>query len=384
MMPAVVVMAYNRLHSLTRLLSSLQAADHPDSVSLIISIDRGVDTHDVLRYAEQFDWRHGDKRVIYHEQHLGLVEHFFFCGGLTKEHGAIVLLEDDLYVSPMYYRFATQAIDAYADDARIAGLALNALWFNGYTHYPFTPLPDDSDVFFLQVPWYQGQAYTRAQWEAFDAWRAGGDRTPTTDDPIHELFLAFDEDEWFPLKIKYLVDTDRYYVFPRESFTTNFGDAGTHFASKTDFFQVPLQCMRNRFRLRSLDDACAVYDSFFEIRPDRLDRLTDTLSGYDYAVDLNGTKRKAHIGADHVLTTQPCRTPARSFGLSMRPPEANVIAGVPGQAISLCAADDVVYGRLAQLATGSRLQAYFGRRPPTLRRWIQWRLGDWVRRAELW
>lgn len=384
MMPAVVVMAYNRPDSLQRLLASLRTAEHPDGVPLIISIDRGDDNNDVVAQADQFDWCHGDKQVIFHEQHLGLVEHFFFCGRLTREYGAIILLEDDLYVSPPYYHFAMQAIDTYTDDARIAGIALNALWFNGYTHYPFTPLRDESDVFFLQVPWYQGQAYTRAQWDAFDTWHAGEDRTLVAGDPIHEQFLTFDEDEWFPLKTKYLVEANRYYVFPRESLTTNFGDAGTHFTSRTDFFQVPLQYGRDTFRLQRFDDALAVYDSFFEIRPDRLNRLTEALRGYDYAVDVNATKRREHLDADYVLTTQPCRAPVCSFGLSMRPPEANVMAGIPGQAISLCAIDDVARGRRAHLVTQARLATYFGRRPPSLRRWIEWRLGNLIQRVGLW
>ncbi|HKZ55303.1 MAG TPA: hypothetical protein VJ123_07475 [Anaerolineales bacterium] len=369
MRPAVVVAAHNRPAALSRLLASLERAEYPSgSIPLLISIDPGGDPG-VPHIAERFRWGHGEKLIIEHAQHLGLVEHFYRCGDLSEEYGALILLEEDLFVSPAFYSFASEALTFYGEDRRIAGISLYALWFNGYNQFPFVPLLDDADVYFLQVPYTQGQALTREQWSGFRSWQASGDRAIRVGDGLHEMFARFGPDEWFPLRMKYLVQTGRTYVFPRASLTTGFGDAGAHFARETRFFQVPLQGEAKDFRLKPLDDSCAVYDSFFEILPDRLNRLAPTLVGHTYDVDLYATKSPANLHADLVLTTRPCRLPSkgvgasplRTFARAMWPMEANVIEGIFGVGIALARRDDLRWGRLSEWRIARRHYEYFSR-----------------------
>jgi hypothetical protein len=218
---------------------------------------------------------------------------------------------------------------------------------------------DDSDAFFLQLSTPQGQVYTAEQWSQFANWLNQGRQTGIRYDDMHPLYAGFPATEWLHLKNKYLTATDRYYAYPRESTTTNFGDAGTHFTAATAFFQVPLQHERREFRFRPFETSNAVYDGFFEIRPDRLIRLTNTLSGYDFDTDLYATKSEQHLTHDYVLTTRRSRRPLRTFGLLMRPMEANVIAGTPGEAIFLARREDVDLSRTATLAARRRTDAYF-------------------------
>ena len=71
----IVVVAYNRLESLKRILASLSRGEYPrEPVELIISIDRG-DNQEVLQYADAFPWPYGEKRVIYRPENLGLKRH---------------------------------------------------------------------------------------------------------------------------------------------------------------------------------------------------------------------------------------------------------------------------------------------------------------------
>ena len=56
--------------------------------ALVISIDKS-DDNEVEGVAEGFEWGFGEKRIIKHEQHLGLKEHVFRCGALTKEYGNV-------------------------------------------------------------------------------------------------------------------------------------------------------------------------------------------------------------------------------------------------------------------------------------------------------
>jgi hypothetical protein len=371
--PTIVVPAFNRPVALQRLLSSLQQAHYPQDVRLVISIDRATsddtrrdDTRQrrlanetVYQLAREFDWPYGPKDVILHDEHLGLIGNFFFCGGLSQQYRAIILLEDDLYVSRAFYVYSQQAVDFYHDDARIAGIALNALWFNGYTHQPFIPYLDDSDVFFLPIAWYQGQVYTAEQWAAFAAWYETADIRITPADKLHPMFGQFPNTDWFPIKTKYLVDSGRTYVFPRESLTTNFGEIGAHFRRPTHFFQVPLQHFRREFHFQSFDNAVAVYDAFFEILPDRLNRLTEVFGDYVYDVDLYATKSPAHLPADYVLTTRSCRASLCTFGKMMRPMEANVVANVSGKGIIFCRKEDLDTGWLAGTTAAQSNDDYF-------------------------
>lgn len=381
MKPAVVIAAYNRPDALERLLQNIAYAHYPVDVPLIISIDPdGSRQSEVAAVAHRFAWVHGEKRVIVHETHLGLVEHVYFTAGLASEFGSIIRLEDDYFVSPTYYDYASQALDYYADDPRIAGISLYSVWFNGYTHEPFTPYLDTGDLYFMQSPWSQGQAFTASQWDAYSAWRAT-DPHLTPADPIHEVYATFDAADWFPIATKYLAETNRFYVFPRESVSTNFGDAGTHFADQSRYFQVPLQTRRREFRFQPLDDSIAVYDSYQEMLPDRLNRLTDALSAYDYTVDLNASKSAQKISTPYVLTTRPCRAPIHTWGCELHPREANLAMNVNGDEIVLCRAEDVRRDWLAHWQMRCRHYDYAHRRHAvSFRDRLIMRLVEWLGR----
>ncbi len=378
MIPAIAIPAFSRPAALERLLTTLKAAHLPSGATLALVIDRAGDERRragnaaVIELARRFHWPHGPKEVIVQPRPLGLVGNVFHAAGLAEQYGAVILLEDDLVVSARFYDYACGALAAYGDDPRLAGIALNALWFNGFTHQPFIPLLDDGDTFFLQLSTPQGQVYTAAQWASFKAWSLETEflRRNSVSAPIHDLFTAFPTDDWLHTKALYLADTNRYYVYPRESLTTNFGEPGTHFAGRTALFQVPMQERRARFRYQPFDETVAVYDGFFELLPDRLNRLTDSLRGLSYDVDLYATKSAHHLRADHVLTTRPTRAALATFAKAMRPLESNVIANVAGRGIALARREDVHLGQWATLAAQYDNDLYFAhrRQPSRLRR----------------
>ncbi len=366
MTPAIVIPAFSRPATLERLLTTLKAAHLPSSVPLVLVIDQAGDERHragnaaVIELARRCHWPHGPKEIILQPRPLGLVGNVFHAAGLAEQYGAVVLLEDDLVVSARFYDYACGALAAHSDEPRLAGIALNALWFNGFTHQPFIPLLDDGDTFFLQLSTPQGQVYTAAQWAAFAAWLATA-KPDAGGDAMHHLFSVFPTDDWLHIKARYLAASGRYYVYPRESLTTNFGEPGTHFADATALFQVPMQERRAHFRYQSFDDAVAVYDGFFELLPDRLNRLTDRLHGLSYDVDLYATKAAHHLRAEYVLTTRPVRKPLDTFAKAMRPLEANIIAGVPGRGIALARREDVDLSGTAALAAQYDNDLYFAR-----------------------
>ena len=278
--PAIVVVAYNRPKCLARILSSLIKADYAESadVPLIISLDR-ADSREVADLAHGFNWPFGEKRVIEREERLGWPRHAIACGSLAEEYGSIILLEDDLYLSPHFYMYTVPALDYYAADETIAGISLYALQVNEYApiSLPFHPLEDGSDVFFLQKGMIGGWAMTGPQWLGFVQWY--GTQTQGI-----SAWRRFASSESYPGRrllsastiIKYLVELRRYMVFPRTSLSTNFGDTGVHVQSSR-IFQVPLELSMKYPRFISIRDSLSVYDAFYELMPDRLNALCEPL-----------------------------------------------------------------------------------------------------------
>ena len=139
--PAIVIPAYNRPHVLKRLLGSLAAADYPSGckIPLVISIDpeNGVPNQHVRTVAESFLWIRGPKEIVIHKEHLGLLQNFYYCGSLTDTYRSIIFLEDDSFVSPVFYDYAFAALNYFVDDPQIGGISLFRYAFNGFTHQPF-------------------------------------------------------------------------------------------------------------------------------------------------------------------------------------------------------------------------------------------------------
>ena len=102
---ALIIPAYNRHESLARLLSSVGSLRPVGKdVTLIITLE-GNATAEVIDIAESFTWRQGEKRVVRHKKQLGLREHILFCGDQSNEFEHVIVVEDDLYLSPHALEF---------------------------------------------------------------------------------------------------------------------------------------------------------------------------------------------------------------------------------------------------------------------------------------
>ena len=335
--PAIVVVTYNRPDSLMRLLGSLGKARYPDEVPLVISIDGGENQgKEVVKIAKEFPWPYGKKEVIYHEKNLGLRKHVISCGDLSEHYGSIIVLEDDIYVSPVFYLYAMQTVRFYVDRPEIGGISLYAPRINPTTHLIFEPLPDDTDVYFIQWPSSWGQIWTSRQWRKFRKWYARNNGLITDEACIPDDAISWPDTSWKKYYIKYLVETDRFFVYPREALSTSFQDAGLHQYYATIALQVPLQCFKDTYRLQHLEDSCCVYDAWHNLLPDRLNKFAPDLKKYEYVVDLSGHRPLRKIQTPYLLTCRPANNPIMRFGKKLRPVEMNVIEMLPGNGVVLC------------------------------------------------
>jgi hypothetical protein len=285
--PAIVVIAFNREKSLKRLLDSIANANYSsDQIPLHISIDASENLK-VKKVADEFNWTHGEKVVDVKTENYGLLKHLLSCGALTDKYGAIIVLEDDLVVAPNYYSYAIKANDFYCNDNKIAGVSLFTYSSEEVDFYPFEPINDGFDVHFIQVASSWGQLWNNNQWNQFNQWL--NDNPQGDESLLPDYIKKWDLSSWKKLFVSYMISTDRYFVFPNTSFSTNFEDEGTN-ASKTGLFQVQLSASDRDLNLCTLSDSNSVYDVYFEPKSDCIKKINNSLADFDFEVDLYGRK----------------------------------------------------------------------------------------------
>lgn len=344
MKPVIVVSAFNRPDSLNRVLTSLNKADYETiggSIKLIISIDySGVD--DVRKVADSFIWKHGEKELIIHQSNLGLKEHIISCGDLTNQYEAIILLEDDLFVSPYFYTYAFKALKFYSNDTRIAGISLYKHMYNETARLPFTPLTDETDVFFMQLASSWGQVWSSAQWKEFKRWYDSNSRIESDDNLPWDVKL-WSENSWKKYFIKYLIVKNKFFVYPQTSLSTNFGDSGTHHLNGiNNLLQVPLSFLKKNYKFVEFNQSKCIYDAFCELSSNLIKKSSVKFKDYDIEVDLYRTKEPSFFANRYRLTTVTTKefqklssNKVMAFGLHLKPIEINVLMDLTGEDIVL-------------------------------------------------
>lgn len=330
----IITVGYNRVDSISRLLNRLNDCDYPHGdVPLVISLDNCGKT-DVLDFAEAYRWRHGKKTVIHQPQRLGLKRHILKCGSYIEAYGwdAAIVLEDDVYTAACFYEYARQAVIAYRDDDRIAGISLYALTQNQTVQYPFSPALSQYDAYFMQYAQSLGQVWMRRQWKAFVSWYSENSETFTECGGVPFNVCRWPETSWLKYHIRYCVENDKYFVYPYNSLTTNFGDVGSHTTRRNSFLQTALQQKAKAAYNFPRFGCCDVnYDAWCE----NTGLVFDGIDPSQVCIDIYGGKRN-YQKRRYWLTSlpKPYRI-VKSFGMELLPPEMNVLCNLPGDAIFL-------------------------------------------------
>ena len=333
--PAIVIVAYNRPRSLERLLTTIAKAEysHPD-ISLIISIDYSINS-EVIEIAQKFEWPFGAKTIISQKEHLGLKRHIYSCLSLTHKYGAIVLLEDDLVVSPYFFDFATKALSYYQDDPLISGVSLYSYHVKEANGMPFTPIDNGRDTFLMQLPSSWGLALTKSQWSEFEKQL---DRPEINlKNVVPGYIRQWGNTSWKKDFAAFLISNDKYFVYPYLSLTSNFEDSGTH-ATTSDLFQVPIQAQKKEYDFGQASEELVKYDAWYEAHPELFNHFDSSLAAYQYEVNISGLKKNTNF--DYILTSQLSDKQLLSWSDEMLPLEQNIIHSIKGKGLGLYKASD--------------------------------------------
>jgi len=338
--PTIVVIAYKREQSLDRLLQSLTRATYPaKNVRLVISIDKS-DNEKVTDAANGFIWNFGEKIILHHRERLGLKNHVLFCGDLTNEYGSIIMLEDDLFVSPYFYTYALLSSEFYRDDDHVAGISLYNHMFNEVAVFPFYPIDDGSDVYFLQIAASWGQLFWKHKWQLFREWyKINSDITEIKDVPAS--ILRWPESSWKKHFIGYLVATNKYFVYPRISLATNYSDSGENYRMDTARNQVPILYGEKRWVFRTFEESEIKYDPFCEICTDYIKkREPDLLKYRNLVIDLYGNRPLINDPEYCFITSKPSKKPIKRYGLNFKSIHSNIDPFNPGNYFTVSLASD--------------------------------------------
>lgn len=330
---AIVLVCYNRIDGLKRLVSSLEKVDYAgrNDIELIFSVDNSG-TSIVEEFAKQYEWPHGHKTLRTFPERQGLKKHILQCGDYTKLYDVVVVLEDDIFVSDSMYHYASQAADYYWDDERIAGISLYSFqknWLKWLIR--FEPQKSIYDVFFLKVAQSWGQIWTRNKWVLFREWYQKNEVFEKSD-RIPSALNSWPDSSWLKYHDLYCIETGKYFVYPYVSLSTNYSDAGEHNNFTVTDHQVELQYGKIEYSFVPFSEECVIYDEFMEreylgkylgVRDDEL------------TVDIWGNKPKKYYSR-YVLTIDalPFKV-LKSFSLALRPAELNIIAANIGHDIKL-------------------------------------------------
>ena len=329
---AFVVVAYNREKSLQRLLDSIKEVEFfGEKVDIIISIDKSENMK-VVETARKYEWLHGEKIVIEHPERLGLKKHILSCGNYTKLYKAIAVLEDDLIVSPSVYFYMKATVEFYKEEHNIAGISLYSHQWNVGANAPFYPQKRDYDTFFLQYAQSWGQVWIEQQWEEFYNWYLENtdifEKESENDFPSN--VTNWSKNSWLKYHIRYCVETEKYFVYPYVSYTTNFTETGTHNKISITRFQVPMELgIKKEYHLCQFDESALKYDVFFENI--NLKKLLEKKYP-DICIDLYGCKQIKKNR--YCLSTKRLdKKIVEEYGLQCRPWETNILYNVEGNDI---------------------------------------------------
>lgn len=238
-MPApIVLFTYNRPEHTARALRSLASADMARTSELFIFCDGAKDTANEERVTAVHKLCHEAKgfaavTVVERDANIGLAANIIDgVGNVINSRGRVIVLEDDLTVSPFFLRYMNAALDYYE--------GRGVLSIAGYS--PDLEIPKDygASTYIMHRNCSWGWGTWRAQWEKVD-WEV-----PTFDSFIRnsKLRKAFNEcgNDLSPMLLRWKLGeikswsirfcyagflTNAPTVYPRKSLVRNGGADGS-------------------------------------------------------------------------------------------------------------------------------------------------------------
>ncbi|KAK9273033.1 hypothetical protein L1049_017840 [Liquidambar formosana] len=321
----IKLLAFDRLDSLSRCLRSLASADYGgDKVNLHIYIDHFAHTdsgndgsgslvldkklegsHRILEFVDGFVWNFGEKLVHYRTGNAGLQAQWLEAWWPSSDNEFAFVVEDDLEVSPLYYKFLRGLIVNYYHNTSnfspsIYGASLQRPRFVPGKHGNKMQLESGKRLFLYQLVGTWGQLLFPKPWKEFRLWydthKAKGIKPYLQGMVTTGWYKKMGERIWTPWFIKFIHSRGYFNIytnFQRErALSISHRDAGVNYGktagpdsslldeSSLDFDLLEMQSLSNL----KWYDFC-----FREVLPGRVVRSFYELGSVLYSVQKHET-----------------------------------------------------------------------------------------------
>ncbi|XP_052256493.1 uncharacterized protein LOC127861846 isoform X7 [Dreissena polymorpha] len=175
----IIVITYNRPNSTLRLLDSISKAHFEgDSILLEVWIDKsrnGNVSHETLATLGNFRFSSGECHIHVHKEHVGITGQWLHTWNPPRETPELaVIFEDDLTVSPYFYKYLKLVDRKYGHSPNVSGYSLQGKSIRHSSLVSDCCLEVDTKypVFLYPTLGTSGFAPNRLPWIKFQDWLA--------------------------------------------------------------------------------------------------------------------------------------------------------------------------------------------------------------------
>lgn len=313
------VTAWKRPGALHRFLTSWFQSDVNGRIPLQLSID-GDFNPKLLEVASLFKEKIQGLTVRVLPQHRGLKEHILIC--LTESGEApLWMLEEDCIVHPFSWQMIHEAMSQVNVMKNLAGISTYAQPHIPGTGFPFYPLRNGSDFYYLDYPSSSGGIWFPLALQAFNNWMKSKPEWPKTGLP--PWLNKWPESSWKKWMAFWMIIEGQTMLYPYEGITTNMGDAGVHHLKSSHQFQGLLK--QGPWRFPDNFSELVRYDAWFE---------WSNWVWKGEAVNMNLWGQKPVSEGLWVIPGDISQASAQ-FGWELKPVEMNFILNMEGKKFSL-------------------------------------------------
>ncbi|XP_047327037.1 uncharacterized protein LOC124930734 [Impatiens glandulifera] len=308
----IKLLTFDRVASLSRCLRSLARADYgTDKVNLHILIDhfrnesgnlnrdsyldsKLNETRQILNFVDGFEWRFGEKVVHYRTANVGLQAQWLEAWWPISDDEFAFVVEDDLEVSPLYYRFLRGLISHYYYNASnfspsIYGISLQRPRFVPGKHGNKLQLHKNVTLFLYQLVGTWGQLLFPKPWKEFRLWydiHKAKSIKPYLDGMVTTgWYKKIGERIWTPWFIKFIHSRNYFNIYTNfqheRALSVSHRDAGVNYGKTAgpDSYLLDENTLGSKFfQFQQPLSELKWYDFCFrEVYPNRIAKSLDEL-----------------------------------------------------------------------------------------------------------
>ncbi|KAL6598828.1 hypothetical protein ACP70R_046088 [Stipagrostis hirtigluma subsp. patula] len=316
----IKLLAYDRPAALRRCLRSLAAADYAgDRVALHVMLDHRppnssssnaaspllAASHEILAFVDAFPWPHGEQRVHYRTANAGLQAQWIEAWWPGSDDEFAFVVEDDLEVSPLYYRFLKSVVMKYYDDREnyspyVFGASLQRPRFVAGRHGNKIQLDSETRLFLYQMVGTWGQLLFPKPWKEFRLWydehKTNGIKPILQGMKTTGWYKKMGERIWTPWFIKFVHSRGYFNIYTNflkeRALSVSHRDAGVTYGKSVGPDSTLLDEKNldfNIWRLQPLKKLNWYDFCFSEVLPGRIVRKLSELDSVLKSVQLKGT-----------------------------------------------------------------------------------------------